>query len=59
MNISRSEDQFKSIVSYSSPAFGANLYVKKNNPKDHIWNNSDFIAGDINTSIIKTNLGKF
>jgi predicted dehydrogenase len=58
MNISRSEDQFKSIVSYSSPAIGANLYVKKNNPKDHIWNNSDFIAGDINTSIIKTNLGR-
>ena len=58
MNLSRSEDQFKSIVSYSSPAKGANLYAKKNNPKDHIWNNSDFIAGDINTSIIKTNLGR-
>ena len=58
MNLSRSEDQFKSIVSYSSLAVGANLYAKKNNPKDHIWNNSDFIAGDINTSIIKTNLGR-
>jgi predicted dehydrogenase len=58
MNLSRSEDQFKSIVSYSSPALGAKLYVQKNNPKDQKWNNSDFIAGDINTSIIKTNLGR-
>ena len=58
MNLSRSEDQFNTIVSYSTPAIGRNLYARKNYPKDHLWNSTDFIGGDLNTSIIKTNLGR-
>ena len=58
MNLSRSEDQFDSIVSFSSPAIGRNLYAKKKYADDHLWNTMDFVAGDINTSIIKTKLGR-
>ena len=58
MNLSRSEDQFSTLVSFSTPAIGRNLYAKKNYPKDHLWNTIDFKGGDLNTSIIKTNLGR-
>ncbi len=58
MNLARKEDNFKSLVSFSSPARGRNLYSKKNYPADHKWNKLDFKGGDINTSIIKTNLGR-
>ena len=58
MNLSRSEDQFSTLVSFSTPAIGRNLYAKKNYPKDHLWNTLDFKGGDLNTSIIKTNLGR-
>jgi len=58
MNLSRSEDQFSTLVSFSSPARGRNLYAKKNYPKNHLWNSIDFKGGDLNTSIIKTNLGR-
>tara|TARA_B100000575_G_scaffold181894_1_gene146065 strand:+ start:878 stop:2278 length:1401 start_codon:yes stop_codon:yes gene_type:complete len=58
MSLSRSEDHFNTIVSYSTPAFGRNLYSKKKFPNDHIWNTLDFNGGDMNTSIIKTNLGR-
>ena len=58
MNLSRSEDQFNSIVSYSTPAIGRNLYAKEKHKEDHKWNKIDFKGGDLNTSIIKTNLGR-
>lgn len=58
MNLARTEDNFASLVSYSSPAKGRALYAKKNFPKDHKWNQLDYKGGDINTSIIKTNLGR-
>ena len=58
MNLSRSEDQFNSIVSYSTPAIGRNLYAKEKHNEDHKWNKIDFKGGDLNTSIIKTNLGR-
>jgi len=58
MNLSRTEDQFNTIVSYSTPAIGRNLYAKKKHAKDHLWNKTDFKGGDLNTSIIKTNLGR-
>ena len=58
MNLSRQEDNFKSIVSYSSPALGRKLYAEKNFPKDHKWNNMSFKNGDLNTSIIKTEMGR-
>jgi predicted dehydrogenase len=58
MNLSRGEDQFSSIVSFSSPAVGRKLYAEKNYSKDHKWNALDYQGGDLNTSIIKTNLGR-
>jgi predicted dehydrogenase len=58
MNLARTDDNFKRLVSFSSPARGRNLYAKKNYPADHKWNQLDFKGGDINTSIVKTNLGR-
>tara|TARA_B110000444_G_scaffold261228_1_gene311947 strand:- start:2574 stop:4007 length:1434 start_codon:yes stop_codon:yes gene_type:complete len=58
MNLARSEDTFKSIVSYSSPPRGRELYAKKNYPKNHKWNRLNYENGDLNTSIIKTRLGR-
>ncbi|XOV90984.1 MAG: Gfo/Idh/MocA family protein [Bacteroidota bacterium] len=58
MNLARGEDNFRFLNSFSSPAKGRNLYAKKNFPPDHKWNALDFKGGDINTSIIKTTLGR-
>ena len=58
MNLSRTEDQFNSIVSYSTPAIGRNLYAKEKHKEDHKWNKINFEGGDLNISIIKTNLGR-
>lgn len=58
MNLGRTEDTFKSLVSYSTPAMGRALYARKNYPPDHKWNQMDYKGGDMNTSIIKTNLGR-
>lgn len=58
MNLARGDDNFKSIVSYSTPGLGRKLYAEKNYPADHKWNQLDYKGGDMNTSIIKTNLGR-
>ena len=58
MNLGRTDDSFKSIVSYSSPARGREMYAKKNYSLDHKWNKLNYLNGDINTSIIKTNIGR-
>ena len=58
MNLSRGEDQFNTIVSFSTPAIGRKLYAEKNYEKDHKWNTLNYNGGDLNTSIIKTNLGR-
>ncbi|MBS9463218.1 Gfo/Idh/MocA family oxidoreductase [Flagellimonas sp. 389] len=58
MNLARSEDTFKSLVSFSTPSLGRAAYAQKNYAKDHKWNQLDFQGGDLNTSIIKTNLGR-
>ncbi len=58
MNLGRGEDQFYSIVSFSSPAKGRKRYAEKNYSKDHKWNALDYQGGDLNTSIIKTYLGR-
>ena len=58
MNIGRTEDTFKSMVSYSTPAIGRKLYAEKNYALDHKWNQLDYQNGDLNTSIIKTQLGR-
>jgi predicted dehydrogenase len=58
MNLGRGEDTFASIVSYSTPARGRALYAKKKYPADHKWNKLDFKGGDMNTSLIKTKIGR-
>ena len=58
MNLARTEDNFKSIISYSSPAMGRKLYAEKNYPENHKWNKLNYRNGDLNTSIIKTELGR-
>ncbi|MEN8193215.1 MAG: Gfo/Idh/MocA family oxidoreductase [Bacteroidota bacterium] len=58
MNLARTDDMFNSIVSYSSPAIGRELFAKKNFSAEHKWNKIGYKCGDINTSIIKTNLGR-
>ncbi|MFD0797245.1 Gfo/Idh/MocA family protein [Maribacter chungangensis] len=58
MNIGRGDDTFKFMNSFSSPAKGRQLYAEKNYPADHKWNALDYKGGDINTSIIKTQMGR-
>jgi predicted dehydrogenase len=58
MNIARGEDTFNTMVSYSTPSMGRKLYAEKNYAADHKWNKLDYKGGDLNTSIIKTNLGR-
>jgi predicted dehydrogenase len=58
MNLARSEDNFTSLVSFSTPALGRKLYAEKNYPADHKWNKLDYKGGDLNTSIIKTAVGR-
>ncbi len=57
MNINRG-DQFDYLVSVSSPSRGLNLYAEEKFGPYSEWANMDFALGDINTSIIKTKLGK-
>jgi predicted dehydrogenase len=58
MNIGRTEDNFKSMVSFSTPAKGRKIYAEKNYKSDHKWNQLDYQNGDLNTSIIKTQMGR-
>lgn len=58
MSINRG-DRFDYMSSVSSPALGRNIHAKKKFPADHKWNQiKEWIGGDINTSIIKTALGR-
>ncbi len=59
MNLARNEDNFGSIVSFSTPAMGRKAYAEKNYPPDHQWNQLQYKGGDLNTSIIKTVLGPY
>jgi len=58
MSLARGEDNFKSLVSYSTPALGRKRYAEKHYPAGHKWNQLNFANGDMNTSIIKTELGR-
>lgn len=58
MNLARTEDTFGSLVSFSTPARGRKLYAEKNYPADHKWNQLEYKGGDLNTSIVKTHLGR-
>ena len=59
MSLARTEDTFARLVSFSSPAKGRNLYAqqstKLSNPQ---FKTLDYKGGDLNTSIIKTALGR-
>ena len=57
MNINRG-DRFDYITSMSSPSLGRAAYAKKEFPADHSRNKLNYIAGDMNTSIIKTVKGR-
>ncbi len=52
------EDRFEYMSSMSSPALGRAAYAQREFPADHSRNQLDFITGDINTSMIKTRLGR-
>jgi len=58
MSLGRTEDTFGRLVSFSSPARGRALFAKAKFPADHKWNKLNFIGGDMNTSIIKTQMGR-
>ncbi|MCV6630058.1 MAG: Gfo/Idh/MocA family oxidoreductase [Flavobacteriaceae bacterium] len=58
MNLARTDDNFRRLTSFSSPGRGRNVFAKEEFGKDHKWNAMDFAGGDINTSIVKTNLGR-
>ncbi|MEM9160268.1 MAG: Gfo/Idh/MocA family oxidoreductase [Verrucomicrobiota bacterium] len=58
MNLARGEDNFGTLVSYSTPALGRAAYAEANYAKDHKWNQLEYRGGDLNTSIIKTHLGR-
>ncbi len=59
MNLARGEDQFGRLVAFSSPAKGRALYAAKSTRlTDPKFKELDFKGGDINTSIIKTVLGR-
>jgi len=58
MNLARGEDNFGRLVSFSSPALGRAKFAKEKFPADHKWNKLEFKGGDMNTSIIKTTLGR-
>jgi predicted dehydrogenase len=58
MNINRG-DRFDYLSSVSSPALGRKLFAEKTYPPAHKWNQiKDWKCGDMNTSIIKTALGR-
>ena len=58
MNLARGDDNFGRLVSFSSPALGRAAHAKKKFPADHKWNQIPYECGDINTSIIKTTMGR-
>jgi hypothetical protein len=57
MNINRG-DKFDYLVSMSSPALGRALYANKEFPANHPRNQKKYIAGDMNSTLIKTQLGR-
>ncbi|NWK56608.1 Gfo/Idh/MocA family oxidoreductase [Verrucomicrobiaceae bacterium N1E253] len=58
MNLARGDDNFRRIVSFSSPAKNHALYAKKHFKPDSELNKITYEGGDMSTSIIKTTLGR-
>jgi len=57
MNINRG-DRFDFLTSMSSPALGRAAYAKREFAAEHQRNQLDYIAGDMNTTLIKTVNGR-
>ncbi|MEJ6475831.1 Gfo/Idh/MocA family protein [Pseudoalteromonas piscicida] len=57
MNINRG-DRFDYLTSMSSPALGRAAYAKREFPAEHERNQLNYIAGDMNTTMIKTIKGR-
>jgi hypothetical protein len=57
MNINRG-DQFDYVVSMSSPSLGLQLYQKEHLPEDDPRRDETYVLGDVNTTLIKTKLGR-
>ncbi|QQL44996.1 Gfo/Idh/MocA family protein [Sulfuriroseicoccus oceanibius] len=58
MNLARGDDNFRRLVSFSSPAKNHALYAKENFAPDSKLNQIEYNGGDMSTSIIKTELGR-
>jgi len=58
MNLARRDDNFASLVSFSTPSLGRAAYAQAHYPADHQWNKLNYRGGDLNTSIVKTQLGR-
>lgn len=57
MNVNRG-DRFDFLVSISSPSRMRAIYAEEHFPAGHKWRSLKFQAGDINTTLIKTVLGR-
>lgn len=57
MNINRG-DRMDYLSSISSPSRMREIYAKEHFPEGHKWRSLKFQAGDINTTIVKTVLGR-
>jgi predicted dehydrogenase len=59
MSLARGDDNFRRLTSFSSPAKGRKLWAEKStNLTKPEFKTLDYQCGDINTSIIKTALGR-
>jgi predicted dehydrogenase len=59
MSLARGEDNFRRLTSFSSPAKGRKLWAEKStNLTKPEFKTLDYQCGDMNTSIIKTHLGR-
>jgi hypothetical protein len=57
MGINRG-DRFDFLSSVSSNARVREAYARANFPADHKWNQGKFVCGDINTTIVRTVMGR-
>ena len=57
MDINRG-DRFATLVSMSSPSRGLQDWAEANYPADHPKRRETYVLGDVNTTMIKTSLGR-
>lgn len=58
MNLARTDDTFRYLVSAACPGRGREAYARANFPTEHKWNQMEFRTGDLSTQIIKTQVGR-